>query len=59
MKGYYRIDSLDTRYGKLELFESLRYGDEAEAIVTLDGKIKGYTWGTLSEWAQEHYYISS
>ena len=52
-KHHYKIDEMQTMYGKLELWESEKHGDEAPAIVTLNGSIVGKTWDSLADFYEE------
>ena len=51
----YRIDEMQVTEGKLELWESKTYGDEAQAYVTLNGELIGRTWETLADFYYEDY----
>ncbi len=53
MKGYYKIDTQVSPIGKFELWESERYGDEAPAVVTLDGEPFGETWDSLWQFLKD------
>lgn len=53
LKGYYRIDKRYTKYGIYELYESLRYSDEVESLVTLNGIVHGYTYESLDIYIEE------
>lgn len=53
---YYKIDELPTIYGLMELWEDSIYGDEAAAVLTLDGKNLGMTVEDIRTAGQELGY---
>lgn len=55
MKNYYVIDELICCLGKFELWESEIYGEDAIAIVTLNGVKVGATFDSLSLFVRENY----
>lgn len=58
-KGHYtiKLDQLHKPEGLFELWEHDKYGDEAEALVTLNGEIVGFTWDNLHIFYEEDYLI--
>lgn len=44
---YYKIDERDTERGFFELWQNEEWGDEAEALLTLNGKFCSWTWDDI------------
>ena len=53
LNHHYKIDEIQVMEGKLELWESKKYGDERKAIVTINGEIIGKTWESLNTFYEE------
>ena len=57
MKDYLLVDTIITERGKWELWEDEKYGDEVEAIVTLNGEKIGSTYDFLETYIKEYEEI--
>lgn len=58
MKGYTKIDERILKYGKFEMWENNKYGDEADFLVTLNGNKIGYSCNPLDVWLIDNEYMT-